>query len=126
MNDHKVKILLVEDDLMIVEMYKNRLEEEGFEVLTTDKGSKVLEIASKEKPDIILLDVILPEIDGFSVLEMLKNDSQTKNIPVMMLTNLGQEGDQNKGMNLGATQYFIKSQHTPSDVLVEIRKILFK
>ena len=126
MNNHKSKILLVEDDAMIVEMYKNRLEEEDFEVLTTDKGSEVLEIAIKEKPNIILLDVILPELDGFSVLQMLKNNNQTKDIPVMMLTNLGQEGDQNKGMNLGAVQYFIKSQHTPSDVLVEIRKILFK
>lgn len=126
MDNYKIKILLVEDDPMIVEMYKNRLEEEGFEVLTTDKGSEVLEIAIKEKPNIVLLDVILPEIDGFSILEMLKNDNHTKNIPVMMLTNLGQEGDQNKGMNLGAVQYFIKSKHTPSDVLVEIRKILFK
>lgn len=126
MDNHKIKILLVEDDSMIVEMYKNRLEEEGFEVLTTDKGSEVLEITIKEKPNIILLDVILPEIDGFSILEMLKNNDHTKDIPVMMLTNLGQEGDQNKGMNLGAVQYFIKSKHTPSDVLVEIRKILFK
>lgn len=126
MSDKKIKVLLVEDESMIVDMYKMRLEEEGFEVLVTDKGTEAFEIASKEKPNIILLDVILPEIDGFSVLQMIKNDSKTKNIPVMMLTNLGQESDKEKGSQLGAVEYFIKSQHTPADVLSAVKKIVFK
>ncbi len=123
---NKIKVLLVEDDSMIVEMYKFRLEEEGFDVLVTDKGTEALEIASKEKPNIILLDVILPEVDGFSVLQMIKNNSKTKNIPVVMLTNLGQESDKEKGNQLGAVEYFIKSQHTPAEVLAAIKKIIFK
>lgn len=126
MSDKKIKVLLVEDESMIVDMYKMRLEEEGFEVLVTDKGTEAFEIASKEKPNIILLDVILPEIDGFSVLQMIKDDSKTKNIPVMMLTNLGQESDKEKGSQLGAVEYFIKSQHTPADVLAAVKKIVFK
>ncbi|OQA37178.1 MAG: Transcriptional regulatory protein SrrA [Parcubacteria group bacterium ADurb.Bin326] len=126
MSDKKIKVLLVEDESMIVDMYKMRLEEEGFEVLVTDKGTEAFEIASKEKPNIILLDVILPEIDGFSVLQMIKDDSKTKNIPVMMLTNLGQESDKEKGSQLGAVEYFIKSQHTPADVLSAVKKIVFK
>ena len=126
MNDKKIKVLLVEDESMIVDMYKMRLEEEGFEVLVTDRGTEAFEIASKEKPNIILLDVILPEIDGFSVLQMIKDDSKTKNIPVMMLTNLGQESDKEKGSQLGAVEYFIKSQHTPADVLAAVKKIVFK
>lgn len=126
MSDKKIKVLLVEDESMIVDMYKMRLEEEGFEVLVTDKGTEAFEIASKEKPNIILLDVILPEIDGFSVLQMVKDDSKTKNIPVMMLTNLGQESDKEKGSQLGAVEYFIKSQHTPADVLAAVKKIVFK
>lgn len=124
MPEKKHKILLVEDEQMIVDMYKLRLEEESFEVLTTDKGSEALEIAEKEKPVIILLDIILPEVDGFSILMTLKAQASTKGIPVVMLTNLGQESDQVKGQQMGAKGYFIKSQHTPSDIINEIKKLI--
>lgn len=124
MPDKKTKILLVEDEQMIVDMYKLRLEEESFAVLVTDKGSEALELAEKEKPAIILLDIILPEVDGFSILMTLKAQAATKSIPVVMLTNLGQESDQLKGQQMGAKGYFIKSQHTPSDVIAEIKKII--
>jgi DNA-binding response OmpR family regulator len=103
-----------------------RLEEDGFEVLVTDKGSEALELAKKEKPNIILLDIILPEVDGFSILQNLKEESKTKNIPVMMLTNLGQESDQEKGTQFGAVEYFIKSQHTPADVIAAVKRIIYK
>jgi len=124
MLDSKAKILLVEDDQMIVELYKLKLEESGFEVTVTEKGSEALEIAKKEKPDLILLDIILPEIDGFAILQTLKSESATKKIPVMLLTNLSQESDQQKGTQLGAAGYFVKAQHTPSDILAEIKKII--
>lgn len=124
MSDKKYKVLLVEDEPMIVEMYKLRLEEDGYEVLTTDKGSEALAMAKEQKPDAILLDVMLPEIDGFTILQGLKDQSATKKIPVLMLTNLGQESDQLKGEQLGAEGYFIKSQHTPAEVLNEIKRIL--
>ena len=124
MSDKKTKILLVEDDQMIVEMYKLRMEEEGFEVILTEKGSEAIELAKKEKPAIILLDIILPEIDGFSILQSIKSESATKKIPVILLTNLSQESDQQKGIKLGATGYFVKAQHTPAEIMNEIKKIL--
>lgn len=124
MSDKKLKVLLVEDDQMIVEMYKLKLETDGYEVFVTDKGSEAIELAGKEKPDIILLDIILPEIDGFSILQEIKSDSATKKIPVMMLTNLSQESDQEKGTQMGAVGYFVKAQHTPADIMTEIKKIL--
>lgn len=124
MSDKKSKVLLVEDDSMIVEMYKLRLEEGGFEVIVTDKGSEAIELAAKDQPDIILLDIILPEIDGFAILQSIKADGSTKNIPVLLLTNLSQETDQQKGTQLGADGYFVKAQHTPADIMNEIKKFL--
>lgn len=124
MSDKKIKILLVEDESMIVEMYKLRLEEEGYEVLATDKGSEALTLATKAKPDLILLDIILPEVDGFTILQSLKAQSSTKKIPVLMLTNLGQESDQKKGNEFGAAGYFVKASHTPADIIKEIKKVL--
>lgn len=124
MSDKKIKILLVEDDQMIVELYKLKLEESGFEVTVTEKGSEALEIAKKDQPDLILLDIILPEIDGFAILQTLKAESGTKKIPVLLLTNLSQESDQQKGTQLGADGYFVKAQHTPSDILTEIKKLI--
>lgn len=126
MAKEKIKVLLVEDDLMIVEMYKMRFEEEGYAVLVTDKGSEAIEIAEKEKPDIILLDVILPEVDGFTVLQKLKNDIKTKEIPILLLTNLGQESDKEKGLQMGAADYFIKAQHTPVEVIQKIKELINK
>jgi len=124
MTDKKIKILLVEDDAMILDMYKGRLEEEGYEVFTTDKGSSAIELAKKEKPEIILLDVILPEVDGFTILDEIKQDKLLKNTPVMMLTNLGQETDQNKAIARGAVGYFVKAQHTPGDIIKKVKELI--
>ena len=124
MADKKEKILLVEDDAMIVDMYKTSLEKEGYEVISTDRGSEVLDLAKKHKPNIILLDIILPEIDGFSILRELKASKTSKKIPVLMLTNLGQESDQGKGKEMGADGYFVKSQHTPNDILIKVKELI--
>ncbi len=120
----KSKILLIEDDPMIVEMYKMRLEEEGYQVLVTEKGSEAIELAKNEKPILIILDIILPETDGFSILENFKREFQIKNIPVLVLTNLGQESDKFKGIQRGADKYFVKSRHTPAEVVAEVRKLI--
>jgi len=124
MADKKGKILLVEDEQMIVDMYKMRFEEEGYDTLVTERGSEALEIAKKEKPDIILLDIILPETDGFSILQAIKADSSIKSIPVLLLTNLGQESDQIKGKDMGAADYFVKSQHTPAQVIQKVKELI--
>ena len=124
MSDKKPKILLVEDDSMIVEMYKLRFEEEGFEVTVTEKGSEAIELAASLKPDIVLLDIILPEVDGFNILQSLKADGKTDKLPVLMLTNLAQESDRQRAITMGANDYFVKSQHTPSDVLQKVKEII--
>lgn len=124
MEESPKKILLVEDDQMIIDMYKMRFEEEGFEVLITDRGSEAMEMASSQKPAAVLLDVILPEIDGFSILQSLKSSLDTKAIPVILLTNLGQESDREKGHQLGADDYFVKSQHTPAEIIQKVNSLI--
>ncbi|PIV46994.1 response regulator [bacterium (Candidatus Gribaldobacteria) CG02_land_8_20_14_3_00_41_15] len=118
------KILVIEDDNMISSMYKTKFEAEGFAVFIADDGAKGLELAKQEKPDIIMLDVILPRLDGFSVLEELKKDSATKDIPVIMLTNLGTEEDKVKGEKLGAADYLVKASLTPGQVSQKIKTAL--
>jgi len=121
---NKKKILLVEDDKTISLMYKTKLETGGFEVLTADNGADGLKLAKEHKPDIIMLDVILPQLDGFSVLEELKKDASIKKIPVVMLTNLGTEEDKEKGEKLGAKDYLVKASLTPAQVEEKIKKYL--
>lgn len=117
-------ILLVEDDTMIGSIYKAKFEADGFNVLIALDGASGLALAKKEKPDIIMLDVILPGLDGFSVLEEVKKDKTTKNIPVIMLTNLGTEDDKAKGHKMGALDYLVKASLTPGQVSDIIKKAL--
>ncbi|MCK4553461.1 response regulator [Candidatus Parcubacteria bacterium] len=124
MPQNKKKVLLVEDDKTISSMYKTKLEAGGFEVLIADNGADGLKLAKEQKPDIIMLDVILPQLDGFSVLEELKKDALTKNIPVVMLTNLGTEEDKEKGEKLGVTDYLVKASLTPAQVEEKIKQYL--
>jgi DNA-binding response OmpR family regulator len=124
MGDAKKKILVVEDDTALRAMYKGKFEADGFEVLTADNGADGLELAKNEKPDIIMLDVIMPQIDGFSVLQELKNDTKTKSIPTIMLTSLGTDEDKEKGEKMGAVDYIVKANLTPAQVSEKIKKYL--
>lgn len=117
-------ILLVEDEKMLAEMYTTKFSMEGFTVQKAFDGQQGVELAKQYKPDIILLDVIMPKIDGFGALKMLKQDPALKNIPVIMLTNLGQEDDVKKGKELGAVDYFVKSNHSPSEIVEKVKAIL--
>ncbi|MBU0636769.1 MAG: response regulator [Patescibacteria group bacterium] len=120
----KKKILIVEDDGMISSMYKIKLEIDGFKVIIANNGAEGLELIKKEQPDLVMLDVILPQIDGFSVLEELKKEESTKLIPVIMLTNLGTEEDKDKGEKMGAVDYLIKASLTPAQLSIKIKKYL--
>ena len=124
MPEGKKKILVVEDDPMISSMYKTKFEAEGFEVLVAENGVIGLELAKKEKPDIIMLDVILPQLDGFSVLDQIKKDNAIKDTPVIMLTNLGTDEDKKKGEAMGALDYLVKASLTPGQVSEKIKKVL--
>ncbi|HYE59851.1 MAG TPA: response regulator [Candidatus Kapabacteria bacterium] len=123
-DDKKVHVLLVEDDAFLANIYKTKFEMEGFRVSQADNGEAGLEDAKKKKPDIILLDILLPKMDGFIVLEHLKGDADTKNIPVILLTNLGQKDDVEKGLELGAVDYLIKAHFKPSETVDKVRQAL--
>jgi two-component system, OmpR family, alkaline phosphatase synthesis response regulator PhoP len=124
MSSSKKKVLLVEDDNMISSMYKIKLETEGFAVLTAEDGVIALELIKKDRPDIIMLDIILPRLDGFSVLEEVRKDKDLKDLPVVLLTNLGTEEDKAKGKKMGATDYLVKADLTPGQISDKIKEIL--
>lgn len=124
MTAKKPSILLIEDDQMISTMYQTKFSMDGHPIQTAADGAEGLEKARSLKPDVILLDIILPKLDGFTVLKELKNDPETKKIPVILLTNLGQDDDVKKGKDLGADDYFIKSNHTPAEIVAKVKEML--
>lgn len=124
MEKNKKKILLVEDDLFILGMYSGKLKEEGFDLKTAEDGASALKMAKENIPDLILLDIIIPVMNGFEVLAEIKKDKNLENVPVVMLTNLGQKKDIERGLKMGAQDYIIKAHFAPSEVMDKIRKIL--
>jgi len=114
------KILLVEDEDILANMYRLKISKAGYQVEVADDGEQGLVMAKKNRPDLILLDVIMPKKDGFTMLKELKSDVSLKKIPVFLLTNLGQEEDIKKGKELGAIDYFIKANFTPGELLIKI------
>jgi len=115
------KILIVEDDGFLIQMYATKLEMEGFKVVAAIDGEKALRLIKRELPDLILLDLLLPKKDGFQVLEELKRDEAVKNIPVVVLSNLGQKEDIDRCFELGAKDYLIKAHFVPSEVIAKIK-----
>lgn len=120
----KPKILIVEDDTFLAGIYANKFEREGFEVVLATDGEAGLKNAKKDAPNVVLLDILLPKLDGFEVLEKLKGDTGTRNIPVIMLTNLGQKEDVDKGLKLGAVDYLIKAHFMPQETVEKVKKVL--
>ncbi|MDP1689137.1 MAG: response regulator [bacterium] len=112
------KLLLVEDDPFLSSLLKARLAKEGFVVAYAADGEEALELLRKEKPDLVLLDLILPKKSGFEVLEIMRDDPRLVKLPVMIVSNLGQESDIARGKELGAVAYFIKAK-TSIDVLAK-------
>lgn len=104
----KFKVLVVDDEIPIQRIVKFNLEKEGYVVFLADDGKKALESVKQNRPDMILLDVMMPEMDGYEVCKVLKKDTKTKNIPVIMLTARGQESDEKKGLSSGADDYITK------------------
>ncbi len=122
----KIKILLVEDDSFLLGMYATKFEMEDFKVIMAEDGEKAIRVALKEAPDIILLDIILPKVNGFEVLRQLKADRATADIPVILLTNLSQKDEIEQGLKMGAADYLIKAHFMPSEVVDKIKKMLNK
>lgn len=120
----KKKILLIEDDKFLIKLYSEKLTRAGFEVSMAVSGEEGLGKVIAEKPDLVLLDVILPQKNGFDILSELKLNAETKNIPVIMLTNLGQESDITTGRELGAADYLVKTDFSINKLPEVVRKHL--
>lgn len=117
----KKKVLLVEDDTSLSSVYRARLELEGFDVREVHDGEDALTATLEYKPDIILLDAMMPKINGFDVLDILRNTSETTNVRVIMLTALSQAKDKERAESLGVDEYMVKSQVVISDVVARVK-----
>jgi len=116
-------ILLVEDDPFLVDLYDTKLKSEGFEVEIATKGSEVFKKLMEKKPDLLLLDIVLPDVDGWEILEKIRENENLRDIKIFVLSNLGEKRDIEKARELGVTEYLIKAHYKPSEVVEEIKKI---
>ena len=124
MNEALPRILLVEDDMTVASVYQVRMEAEGFEVRHCSSGEAALQAATDFQPQLILLDIMMPRLNGFDVLDILRHTPQTKDIKVVVLSALSQAADQQRAKDLGADDYLVKSQVVIADVMARIRKLL--
>ena len=121
MNEQKKKILLVEDDIALSAVYRSRLEIEGFDVREVNNGEDALSATVEYRPDLILLDVMMPKISGFDVLDILRNTPETANVRIIMLTALSQPKDKERAESLGVDDYLVKSQVVIGDVVARVK-----
>lgn len=117
-------ILFIEDESDLQKTFGDILKQEGYKMVSALDGEAGLKLAKAQKPDLILLDIILPKVHGFEVLKKLKEDSETKDIPIIVLTNLESGGDVEKALELGATTYLVKANYTLEEVISKIKKAL--
>lgn len=118
------KILFVEDEAALQKTFGDILTQEGYIMVSAMDGMGGVKLAKTEKPDLILLDLILPELNGFEVLKKIKEDKETKDIPIIVLTNLEGTGDVEKALELGATTYLVKANYSLGEVLQKIKQAL--
>jgi DNA-binding response OmpR family regulator len=120
------RILMIEDEPGFVRIYKDLLVSEGFEVLQAEDGEKGWNIVEKEKPDLVLLDLILPKLSGLEVLKKIRTTPTTKDIPVIIFSVLGEQKNIDEGLQLGANDYTVKGFYTPKEILIKVRALLDK
>lgn len=121
----KKKVMIVEDDAFVMDIYETKLLEEGYEVLEATNGMEgYKKLEAGNIPDLILLDIIMPYMDGMELLRKIKTNERLKTIPIILLTNLSQKEDIDLGLGMGAEDYLIKSQFTPSEVFKKIKELL--
>ena len=121
-----MKILIVEDEKALSEVLSDEFESHDFKVEVAEDGEEALEKVKSFGPDLILLDLLLPKKDGFEVLETIKADQKLKAIPVIILSNLGQDEEIKRGLLLGAKDYFVKTQHPLKEVVEKVKHYLIK
>lgn len=118
------KVLVVEDDKFLRELFVKKLFNEGFDVKNSIDAQGAFEILAQEKPDIILLDLILPGVDGFEILAKIKADDSLADVPVLILSNLGQQEDIDRAMSLGAYDFLVKANFTLDEIVERVKKVL--
>ena len=116
-------ILLVEDDPFLIDIYTTKLKESGFGVEVASDGESALRKVKEKEPGLVILDIVLPQLDGWEILRQIKSDPKLKNIKIIILSNLGQKEEVERGVELGAVKYLIKAHYTPSQVVEEIKEI---
>lgn len=124
MSENKTKILVIEDDKFLREIIAGKLNKEGYEVFEAGDGEEGIKKIKEERPGFILLDLVLPGIDGFEVLNRIKQDSATASIPVIVLSNLGQRDDMERALKLGVVEYLIKANFGLGEIVEKIKKTL--
>ena len=117
-------ILLVEDDPFLVDIYSQKFKKSGFDIKVADNAGKTFQFLEEKIPDIILLDIVLPQMDGWSILKKIRANDAWKNCKVIVLSNLSQKEEVEKGLSLGADKYLIKSQHTPLEIVEFVENML--
>ena len=122
------KILLVEDDPFLSSLLKNRLQKEGLEINLAKDGEEAVNLLKSTKPDLVLLDIILPKKSGFEVMEEIRNDPQiqSQEMPIIIISNLGQPEDISRGQELGAIEYFVKAKTSIDELVQKIKSFLEK
>lgn len=120
----KQTILLIEDDPLLIDIYSTKFREAGFEVQVADSGDKALSLLPKVSPSVIVMDIVLPHVDGWELLEAMQTKENLKDVKIVVLSNLGQKEEIEKGISLGADRYLIKAHYTPSQVVQEVKELL--
>ena len=124
MTNKNTKILIIEDDKFLLKAYSIKLKKEKFSVILATDGVNGLELAEKERPSLIILDLMLPRMNGFEFLKKIKSDDNLRDIPIIVISVLGQKTDQEKAIKLGAEKYLIKTDHTLEEIIKNINNIL--
>lgn len=121
---NKPTILLVEDDPLLIKMYKAKFESDGLNLLTAEDGEEGLQTATTQKPNFIILDVMMPKMSGIDLLAKLKENASTKDIGVIVLSNLSQEKESKRALELGAKEYILKASLTPSQLIQKVKQYM--
>lgn len=121
-----MKVLIVEDEEVLAKVFQEKLEKAGYEVQAASDGEIALSAAASFKPNVIVLDLLLPKKNGFEVLEALKKDQALKTIPVVVVSNLGEDNDIKRSLSLGAADYYVKSEHPINEIIEKIKNVLLQ
>ena len=124
MSKKKLKILIAEDDILLRDIWQQKIAKEGFEVITAADGEEALDIINKEKPDLLLLDIVMPKLDGFDVLKAIRghSDEKIKKMTIIVLSNLGSKEDIKKASSLGSDGYMVKAMFSTEDVITKVKE----